>query len=215
LLSADSTSKESIIFQTGTVLLNKIKSEQRSYYKSFAKANDPWIIRIFLARIVQFGVFVYAQFLILSKVFQGTVSIGQFTLIFQQSLTLALSAEEILNMYSSISARNKYLDKFFDFLETEKFITSPSEPVAIPNKPEPPILEFKDVVFKYPSTERDILKNFNLTIQSGEKVALVGENGAGKTTLIKLLLRFYDVTEGEILINGVNIEIKKIKICFN
>jgi len=206
LLSADSTSKESIIFQTGTVLLNKIKSEQRSYYKSFAKANDPWIIRIFLARIVQFGVFVYAQFLILSKVFQGTVSIGQFTLIFQQSLTLALSAEEILNMYSSISARNKYLDKFFDFLETEKFITSPSEPVAIPNKPEPPILEFKDVVFKYPSTERDILKNFNLTIQSGEKVALVGENGAGKTTLIKLLLRFYDVTEGEILINGVNIK---------
>ena len=115
-------------------------------------------------------------------------------------------AEEILNMYSSISARNKYLDKFFDFLETEKFITSPSEPVAIPNKPEPPILEFKDVVFKYPSTERDILKNFNLTIQSGEKVALVGENGAGKTTLIKLLLRFYDVTEGEILINGVNIK---------
>lgn len=206
LLSADSTSKESIIFQTGPVLLNKIKKEQHSYYKNFAKANDPWVMNIFLARIVQFGVFVYAQFLILSRVLQGTVSIGQFTLIFQQSLNLTLGAEEILNMYSSISARNKYLDKFFDFLETEKVIASPSEPVAIPSKPEPPILEFKDVAFKYPGTERDILKNFNLTIQSGEKVALVGENGAGKTTLIKLLLRFYDVTEGEVLINGVNIK---------
>lgn len=50
------------------------------------------------------------------------------------------------------------------------------------------------------------MKDFNLTIQSGEKIALVGENGAGKTTLIKLLLRFYDVSKGEVLINGVNIK---------
>jgi ATP-binding cassette subfamily B protein len=78
--------------------------------------------------------------------------------------------------------------------------------VAIPESPTPPLIEFKNVSFRYPKTERDILKDFNLTIQSGEKVALVGENGAGKTTLIKLLLRFYDATEGEILINGVNLK---------
>jgi ATP-binding cassette subfamily B protein len=54
------------------------------------------------------------------------------------------------------------------------------------------------------------LENFNLVINPGEKVALVGENGAGKTTLIKLALRFYDVTQGEILINGV--DIKKINL---
>ncbi|MCL4417198.1 MAG: ABC transporter ATP-binding protein/permease [Patescibacteria group bacterium] len=206
LLSSDSTSKEAIIFQTGPVLLSKIKKEQKSYYSEFAKANDPWIIKILLARILQFGVFAYTQYLNISKVLQGTLQIGQFTLVFQQSLALTFSAEEILNHYSSIAARNKYLDKFFDFLDTKKVITSPSKSVAIPNKPGPPIIEFKDVAFKYPGTDREILKNFNLTIQSGEKVALVGENGAGKTTLIKLLLRFYDVTEGEILINGVNIK---------
>jgi ATP-binding cassette subfamily B protein len=62
------------------------------------------------------------------------------------------------------------------------------------------------VSFKYPGTDRFILKNFNLTIKSGEKIALVGENGAGKTTIIKLLLRFHDVTDGEVLINRVNIK---------
>lgn len=206
LLSSDSTSKEATIFQTGPVLLSKIKKEQKSYFSEFAKANDYWIINILLARIFQFGVFAYTQYLNITKILQGTLSIGQFTLVFQQSLNLTLSAEEILNQYSSLSARNKYLDKFFDFLDTKKIINSPSKPVAIPNKPEPFVIEFKDVSFKYPGTERNILNNFNLTIQSGEKVALVGENGAGKTTLIKLLLRFYDVTEGEILINGINIK---------
>lgn len=206
LLSADSTSKEAIIFQTGSVLLGKIKKEQKSYYSEFAKANDPWILNILLARILQFGVFAYTQYLNISRVFGGTLSIGQFTLVFQQSLNLTLGAEEILNQYSSISARNKYLDKFFDFLATEKFISSPAQPKDIPSSPKPPVIEFKNVSFRYPATERDILINFNLTIESGEKIALVGENGAGKTTIIKLLLRFYDVTDGEILVNGVNIK---------
>lgn len=206
LLSSDSTSKEAIIFQTGSVLLSKIKKEQDTYFRNFGKANDPWIVKIILARILQFGVFVYTQYLTLSRVLQGTLSVGQFTLVFQQSFALAQSAESTLSFYSSIAARNKYLDKYFEFLDTKKVINSPANPVAIPESPTPPLIEFKSVSFRYPTTERDILKDFNLTIQSGEKVALVGENGAGKTTLIKLLLRFYDVTDGEILINGINIK---------
>lgn len=206
LLSSDSTSKESIIFKTGTVLLNKISKEQKSYYKEFGKENDPWAYKIFFARIFQFCAFVYTQYLNLTRVFQGLLSVGQFALVFQQSLNLVFSAEEILNQYSSISARNKYLDKFFDFLSTQKIITSPPNPIVIPKSPTPQMIEFKNVSFKYPQTERYILKNFNLTIQSGEKIALVGENGAGKTTLIKLLLRFYDVSEGEVLVNSVNVK---------
>jgi len=117
-----------------------------------------------------------------------------------------LGAEEILNQYSSIDTRTKYLDKFFDFLNTEKIIQSSSNPTTLSSSPTPAIIEFKNVSFKYPKTERFVLKDFNVKIESGEKIALVGENGAGKTTIIKLLLRFYDVTEGEIFINGVNIK---------
>lgn len=212
LLSADSTSKESTIMQTGPALLNKVSKEQSTYFTGFAKANDPWIIHILGGRVLQFAAFAYSQYLNLSRVFQGTLGIGQFTLIFQQSLTMTLSAEEILNVYSSLSARNKYLEKYFEFMATQPKIVSPEHPIAFAKAPHPPVIQFKNVGFKYPESERYILKNFNLTIASGEKIALVGENGAGKTTLIKLLLRFYDVTDGEILINDVNIRDVDLKV---
>jgi len=74
----------------------------------------------------------------------------------------------------------------------------------------PPKIEFKNVGFKYPGSKRRVLEKINIVIEPGKNVALVGINGVGKTTIIKLLCRFYDVTEGEILINGINIkEIKK------
>jgi ABC-type multidrug transport system fused ATPase/permease subunit len=68
-----------------------------------------------------------------------------------------------------------------------------------------PVIEFRSVSFKYPRTKKYVLKNINLTIKTGEHIAIVGENGAGKTTFIKLLCRLYKPTEGEILIDGVNI----------
>lgn len=66
-------------------------------------------------------------------------------------------------------------------------------------------IEVKNLSFKYPRSEEYVLSNVNLKINSGERLAIVGMNGAGKTTFIKLLCRLYDVTEGEILINGINI----------
>ncbi len=67
-------------------------------------------------------------------------------------------------------------------------------------------IEFKNVSFKYPGTEEYVLKNFSMKLKIGEKLAIVGMNGSGKTTMIKLLCRLYDVNEGEILLNGVNIQ---------
>lgn len=67
-------------------------------------------------------------------------------------------------------------------------------------------IEFKNVSFKYPGSDYYALKNINLKIDNGTKLAIVGRNGSGKTTLVKLMCRFYDVTKGEILINGVNIK---------
>ena len=67
-------------------------------------------------------------------------------------------------------------------------------------------IEFKNVSYKYPEADGYAIKNFNLKIKAGEKLAVVGLNGAGKSTMIKLLLHLYDPTEGEILLDGVNIK---------
>jgi ABC-type multidrug transport system fused ATPase/permease subunit len=69
----------------------------------------------------------------------------------------------------------------------------------------PHLIEFKNVSFKYPNTERFVIKNVSFTIKPGETIVLVGLNGAGKTTLIKLLTRLYDPTEGQILLDGHDI----------
>lgn len=67
-------------------------------------------------------------------------------------------------------------------------------------------LEFKNVSFRYPDAENYSLRNINIKIKNGEHLAVVGRNGSGKTTFIKLMCRLYDVTDGEILINGINIK---------
>lgn len=206
LFSSDSTSKETAIYETGPVLLNKIKKQQKKYFQIFRETNNPRYYEIVAARFIQFAAFIYTQFLNMQAVLRHTLSVGQFTLVFQQSLNLAIASEDVLNEYSSITMRHKQLEQFFKFMETEKQIKRPEKPEEVPSTPVPPVIEFKNVSFRYPGTKRDILKGFNLTIRGGEKIALVGENGAGKTTIIKLLLRFHDVTEGEVLINGVNIK---------
>ncbi len=80
----------------------------------------------------------------------------------------------------------------------------------LPDLEKGPKIEFKDVTFRYPRAETDTIKNLNLKIRSGEKVAIVGHNGAGKTTLVKLIARIYQTTKGEIEINDINLDSIKI-----
>ncbi len=102
-----------------------------------------------------------------------------------------------------------YVKDMFDILDTPQILHHSVSPAKLETNKTPKI-EFKNVSFKYPEAKNYVLKNFNLTLNPGEKVALVGENGAGKSTIIKLLARFYDVTGGQILID--NKDIKDIDI---
>jgi len=100
------------------------------------------------------------------------------------------------------------LQMYFDFIDTpeKKYQGTLHVEKRIDNEYE---IEFHNVSFKYPGSEVYVLKNFNLKLNIGQKLAVVGMNGSGKTTMIKLLCRLYDPTEGEITLNGI--DIKKYK----
>ena len=204
--SSAATSKEVAIFKNGPALIDKFKRSHKSYYKRFEKAYYKSLFIVIISGIIKVVAFTITQAINLAAVFAGKLTIGQFTLYFQQTRNLAGGAEGILDNYSSMSMRTKYIDQYFELLEYKKSIPINKKTKSFPEKPKPAKLEFRNVSFRYPDSERYILKDFNVVINSGEKIALVGENGAGKSTLIKLILRFYDVTDGEILINGVNIK---------
>lgn len=205
-LSNPSTSKEIAIYKNGSSLLDKFKRIHNPYHKRFMKENNKSLSNIMLSGLVQMIAFAVTQGINLAAVFAGRLAIGQFTLYFQQTLNLAQASEGLLDNYSSMNMRNKSIDNYFEFLSYPNAVVLPQKAELVPKSPNPPIIELKNVSFKYPDSDRFILKDFNLTIKSGEKIALVGENGAGKSTLIKLLLRFYDVTDGEVRINGINIK---------
>ncbi len=98
-----------------------------------------------------------------------------------------------------------YVKSLFDLFDLTPKLHSSGRNLKLP-KGKAPKIEFRNVDFSYPGSDEKLLENFSLTINSGEHIALVGENGAGKSTIIKLLSRFYDVSLGEILINGKNIK---------
>ena len=82
-------------------------------------------------------------------------------------------------------------------------IVNSAHPVRFPDRVH--TVEFRDITFRYPKMERDVLSHFNLTARAGEVTQIEGENGFGKTTLLKLLLRLYDTDGGAVLIDGVDV----------
>lgn len=127
--------------------------------------------------------------------------ISGFSVVLSAINSVRTCAEDIARSFAELSNMALYFQNLRDFFEYEPKIVSGKKQAG-----ELETLEVKNVSFKYPHSEKYSLKNVNIKIEKGQTVALVGVNGAGKSTLVKLLLRFYDATEGEILYNGVNIK---------
>lgn len=122
------------------------------------------------------------------------------------SITALSSAlTEIFTVAGEAKNNREFLKDVFDFLDIKNGMCMNNAPVNYQLLDEP-LIEFKNVSFAYPDSEKTVLKNLNLTLRQGERLAVVGKNGSGKTTFVKLLCRLYDPVEGEILFNGKNIK---------
>lgn len=132
------------------------------------------------------------------------VSMGDFAATFNGAASISNSVFAITSRFAiSIRENGLYVEKFRRFMNSKEKMVSGTKTTVFDK---PVTIRFENVSFKYPGTEKYVLKNINLEISPHKKIALVGYNGAGKTTLTNLLLRLYDVTEGAITINGVDIK---------
>lgn len=146
------------------------------------------------------GMFSYLAYEVMEK---GVLTIGDFSALSQSAMRFSNRMRQMLNVVLDFSEESMYVDKFRRFMAYEPKIER--QKGAVPEKELKPLV-FRNVSFTYHGETKPSLKNINLVINPHEKVAIVGYNGAGKTTLIKLLMRLYDPSEGEILLGDVNIK---------
>lgn len=138
------------------------------------------------------------------KAWGGAFGAGSVTQYVGAAMSFSKGLSGMLRVLGEMRINSDTLKKFFAFLDIpdEMYRGSLTVEKRSDRKYE---IEFRNVSFRYPHTEKYVLKNISLKFKVGERLAVVGQNGSGKTTFIKLLCRLYDTTEGEILLNGIDI----------
>ncbi len=134
-------------------------------------------------------------------IYTKALTISDFSVVLSSINSVRDSTMSIAEGFDELSQMALYFQNLRDFFDYEPKITDGGKEADTFRS-----LEFRNVSFKYPDTSKVILKNVSFKINRGETIAVVGINGAGKSTLVKLLLRFYDPDEGEVLYNGVNVK---------
>ena len=149
------------------------------------------------------ALFFVTLFLIISAT-SGAITVGAFVMLFEAFRRGQAALTSLVSAISGLYDNRLFVGNLFEFLDLEPTIVSPKDAKPFPEKVE--TVEFRDITFRYPKMERDVLSHFNLMAKAGEITQIEGENGFGKTTVLKLLLRLYDTDQGAVLINGVNVK---------
>jgi len=147
-----------------------------------------------------YGAYVY----VIWRTLGGGYDIGKFSFLTASIQQASSNLQQVFSTASGIADQALFLTDLIAFFEMEPTVDSN------PNGKKMPVpirrgFEFRNVSFTYPGSNRTVLHNFNFTLSPGERIALIGENGQGKTTVVKLITRLYDPTEGQILLDGVDL----------
>ncbi|NNE26086.1 MAG: ABC transporter ATP-binding protein [Saprospiraceae bacterium] len=203
--ASDVTAKEVKLFGLANYLATRFKVLSEKYYllsKDLVMRRTTWGS---FFNVVGTGAYYGAYVFIVFRTVLGIFSLGDMTFLSGSFNRLRSKLQGFFTRFTAITERALYLQDYFEFLdlvfEKSASIGTQSMPARIEEG-----FTISNLGFKYPKTDKWVIRNVNFKIRAGEKMAFVGENGAGKTTLIKLLLRFYEPTEGEILLDGIPIK---------
>ena len=168
-------------------------------------------VMVFLMPVMMFimnGVMLLIVWIGAHEIADANMQVGDMMAFMQYAMQIIMSFLMMSMMFIMIPRASVAAGRIAEVLDTKSEILDPKEPKAF-NLPVKGRLEFKDVTFKYPGAEEAMLKDISFTARPGETLAIIGATGSGKTTLVNLIPRLYDVTEGQILIDGMDIKAVK------
>lgn len=196
----------------GHMILKSYNGEQGSF-EHFESLNDTlftsaWFsqflsnlmmpVTLFFSNVGYVAVAIFGGYLTI----QGEISIGDIQAFIQYLRSFQLPLMQIANIANVLQQTAAAAERVFEFLNESEI--QPDAPDAVTPETVRGKVEFRNVWFGY-NPDEYVIKNFSMVVEPGQKVAIVGPTGAGKTTLVKLLMRFYDIDRGEILIDDINI----------
>lgn len=194
--------KDIRLFGAGKMMLGRVdefNDRQSEISRTHAKRAQVYVT----GSKINLAVTASLTYLILAvMVIDRKISIGDFTMLSTAVTTIVSSINTVLKALLELKKFCGYTDKYIRYVEGNEYEEKGSKAV---DSSDGIVIEYKNVSFRYPGSSSFALKNISAVIKNGERLSVVGLNGAGKTTFIKLLCRLYEPTEGEILLNGVNI----------
>lgn len=197
--------KEIRVYELGDLINAKVKNYLdkmlNQFNKRYAYEANMGAIKIFLETILRFISYTYVAMRTLSASYGPQITFGEFSLIISANENFMKAFQAMFTETGDFILSLANLLPLYDFMNLES-----DDKRKLKKAGDFESLEFRNVSFSYPGSDRLILDDISFKIKKGEKISIVGVNNAGKTTIVKLIERFFDIKEGEILYNGENIK---------
>ena len=204
LMASPHYQKEIRVFDLGPMVKSKtqgyLDQMMDGFEDKFGFEANMGAIKIFLESILRLVSYTYVAMRTLSAAYGPQISFGSFSAIISANENFMKSFQTMFSELADFIMSLANLEPLYDF-----YILDSDKEESLEEAGDFESLEFKNVTFTYPGSDRKIIDNLSFKINKGEKISIVGVNNAGKTTIVKILLRFFDIDSGEILYNGVNI----------
>lgn len=181
---------------------NLFKTLSINYLSGLDRIRRNWVLSEYFLGLPLLGVHFYGYITVVNDFLAEMVSLGTMTFRFSSISRFNGGLSAILQELNYVGEFSLAINECRMFLSLKPDSNVGNEDITSKRAPE---IKIEDLTFKYKNSDKEVIKNLNLHIKSGEKIAIVGHNGAGKTTLIKLLSKVYDTEAGKILVNGVNL----------
>ncbi len=199
---------------TGLMVIRAFNTQQHEERKYDAANTDLMKTGLFINRVIVFmmpvmmllmnGVMLLIVWVGAHQVDAGSTQVGDLMAFMQYAMLIIMSFMMVTVMFIMVPRASVSAGRIAEVLDTEPVIRDAPEPQRFDGDLKG-VVEFRNMSFRYPGAEDDVLKNITFTARPGQTTAIIGSTGSGKSTLVNLIPRFYDVTEGKIMVDGLDV----------